>query len=298
MIGTLPKIVQDFIPTSTAHQRRQGIAMAYEYVTIHNTGNPSSNAAGERAWLVSKDNDRQASWHYCVDEKQAINAIPENEVAWHAGDGNGNGNRKSVSIEVCESGNQDIVYKNAVGLAAYLLNKKGLGIDRLKKHQDWSGKYCPRLLIPIWPQFVSDVKATLDSLNTKPTEVKGDPIMKGKVVNTDTLNIRSGPSTNNSVVGTLSAGQSVDIFAEKDGFYQIGTGKWVGVKYVEKIVEPAKTTTPPAAAPAAWKLEGINYLHEHGFLDDAAGWSAKIDENMPVWAVTTILANIAKKLGG
>lgn len=45
-----------------------------------------------------------------------------------------------------------------------------------------------------------------------------------------------------------------------------------------------------------WKFEGLNYLHEKGLLNDIEGWKKKIDEPMPVWAVTILLAKMYKKL--
>jgi len=48
--------------------------------------------------------------------------------------------------------------------------------------------------------------------------------------------------------------------------------------------------------PHAWKYEGVNYLHKNNLLNDLVGWSNKIDEDMPVWAVTLILANVHRDL--
>lgn len=135
------------IPKSTPNDRRPGIAMEPEYLTIHSTANPDSTAQNERDWLTNPSNTRTASWHLVVDENEAIEAIPQNEVAWHAGDGkNGTGNNKSISIEICESGNRQKTIENAVKLSAQILRERGWGIERLRRHYDWSGKHCPRIL--------------------------------------------------------------------------------------------------------------------------------------------------------
>lgn len=136
----------DHIPRSTPHNRRPGLTMAPTTITIHNTGNPTSTARNERAWLTNPANDRTASYHIVVDEREAIECIPLNEVAWHAGDGNGDGNRKSIGIEICESGNYAQTLDNAATLVAKLLKERGWGVDRLRRHYDWSGKICPRLM--------------------------------------------------------------------------------------------------------------------------------------------------------
>ena len=95
--------------------------MSPQYITIHSTGNPKSTAMNERAWLTNPNNNVTASWHICVDEKEAVEAIPLNEVAWHAGDGgSGTGNRRSISIEICESGDRAKTLENAIKLTANL----------------------------------------------------------------------------------------------------------------------------------------------------------------------------------
>jgi N-acetylmuramoyl-L-alanine amidase len=137
----------DHIPKNTAHNRRPGQLINVQYLTIHSTGNPSSSAKGERAWLTNNENQRTASFHVVVDEKQVIECIPFNEVAWHAGDGNGSGNKKSISLEICESGNRPITLKNAVVLSAKILRDNSLDITSLKRHHDWATKQCPRILI-------------------------------------------------------------------------------------------------------------------------------------------------------
>lgn len=136
--------VVDHIPFSTDYNRRPNIKMVPNSITVHSTGNPSSNAKGERKWLENPTNKRTASWHYVVDEKDIIEAIPPDYVAWHTGDGNGQGNRASISIEMCESGNRQLVLKRTQELVRYLMNKHN--IRKVVRHYDWSKKNCPRIL--------------------------------------------------------------------------------------------------------------------------------------------------------
>lgn len=168
--------VVDHIPKSTPHNRRNGWVMKPEYITIHSTGNPRSTAKNERGWLTNPSNTRQASFHIAVDEKEAIECIPLSEVTWHAGDGrNGTGNRKTISIEICESGNREKTLENAVELTAKLLYERGWGIDKLRRHFDWSGKNCPRILNynnwKGWTKFKNDVQKELNKLKQPKKEV-------------------------------------------------------------------------------------------------------------------------------
>ncbi|MCR8645594.1 N-acetylmuramoyl-L-alanine amidase [Paenibacillus sp. N1-5-1-14] len=164
------KYLQDHIPKNTQFNRRTSYEMHPTYLTIHNTGNSTSSARNERNWLTNPFNKRTASFHIIIDENEAIECIPLNEVAWHAGDGNGDGNRRSIGIEICESGNYEQTLENAVQLVASMLRKRGWGVDRLRRHYDWSGKICPRLMYDSgkwtgWHKFVAAVDTQLKEVN-------------------------------------------------------------------------------------------------------------------------------------
>lgn len=163
--------IVDHIPRSTPCNRRPGNTMSATTLTIHTTGNPTSTARNERGWLTNPSNDRTASYHIVVDEREAIEVLPLNENAWHAGDGNGDGNRKSIGIEICESGNYAKPLENAADLVAKMLKERGWGVDRLRRHYDWSGKICPRLMYDGgkwtgWTKFKAEVEKRMK------TEVK------------------------------------------------------------------------------------------------------------------------------
>lgn len=145
--------------------------MAATSITIHNTSNPSSTAANERGWLTNPANARTASFHIVVDEREAIECIQLNESAWHAGDGSGmlSGNRTSIGIELCESGDYAKTLRNAAKLVAKLLLERGWGVDRLKRHYDWSGKICPRLMYDngSWTGWQLFKQQVADSMGTR-----------------------------------------------------------------------------------------------------------------------------------
>ena len=174
----LPKFVFDLpysvdhIPTTTAHNRRPGTAMTPEYLTIHSTDNLRSSARNERSWLTNSTNTRTASFHVVVDEKEAIECIPFNEKAIHA---YWQGNRKSIGLEICESGDRAKTRENAVLLSAKILRDYNWDISKLKRHYDWPKqngfrKNCPQILIlaahqnkaeQTWDWFKSEVKKLL-----------------------------------------------------------------------------------------------------------------------------------------
>ena len=161
---------QDHIPKKKG--KRPGTAMKPQYLTIHSTGNPSSTAKNERAWLTNPSNTRTASWHIVVDEREAIEAIPLNEVAYHAG--TAAGNNTSIGLEICESGNREKTLAHAAEVAASILKKYGWGVDRLRRHYDWSGKNCPRILSANnwagWNDFKKLVQKELSKMSNTPSK--------------------------------------------------------------------------------------------------------------------------------
>ncbi|PAE66174.1 N-acetylmuramoyl-L-alanine amidase [Bacillus subtilis] len=150
--------------------------MKAEYITIHNTANDAS-AANEISYM--KNNSSSTSFHFAVDDKQVIQGIPTNRNAWHTGDGtNGTGNRKSIGVEICYSKSGGARYKAAEKLAikfvAQLLKERGWGIDRVRKHQDWNGKYCPHRILSEgrWNQVKAAIEKELKALGGETSSSK------------------------------------------------------------------------------------------------------------------------------
>lgn len=179
------KIVNNFVP-ARMYKYKAPYAMTPQYVTVHNTGNTAS-ARNEVAYMNSNYN--YTSYHVAIDDKEAVQAVPFNRNAWHAGDGNGNGNRKSIGIEICYSmdngysGSKSARYKkaeeNAALYIAHVLHQYGWGMDRLKRHYDWSGKDCPHKMhaTGTYQAFRNRVQAHLNALK-KGSTAPAKPVTK------------------------------------------------------------------------------------------------------------------------
>ena len=165
------KYIVDHIPKTS--KKRPGYRLVPEYLTIHSTGNPKSTARNERDYLTNPENTTATGWHICIDDTMAIEAIPLNEVAWHAGDGTeGKGNRASIGIELAESGDRQKMLVNAAILIAKMLHERDWGVDRLRRHYDWIGKTCPRIFYDNgtwkgWHDFKASVANELSKLTNK-----------------------------------------------------------------------------------------------------------------------------------
>ncbi len=139
-------------------------------IVVHNTANDAT-ARNEISYMTT--NDQETSFHYAVDDQEIVQGIPENRNAWHAGDGNGKGNREGIGIEICysKSGGERFTKaeENAADLITDILNRYNWDIDKVTKHQDYSGKYCPHRTLDLgWDRFLNMIKERLSQTRERP----------------------------------------------------------------------------------------------------------------------------------
>lgn len=190
-------------------------SMTPEFVVVHNTANDAS-AQNEVKYMISNNN--QVSFHFAVDDKEVVQGLPLDRNAWACGDGaNGKGNRKGIQVEICYSKNGGVRFenaeKNAAKFIAQLLKERGWGVDKVKKHQDFSNKYCPhRTLDKGWASFVNMVKDYLNELNKPVQSTQSSSIFVGdKVkVKTTATHYATGQSMASFVKGSTYEVTKVD----------------------------------------------------------------------------------------
>lgn len=193
-----------------------------KYITFHNTANDAS-ADAEIRYMIG--NTSSTSYHFAVDDKEVVQGIPTDRNAWHCGDGDGvnSGNRTSIGVEVCYSKSGGGKYKAAEKLAikfiAQLLKERGWGVDRVRKHQDWSGKYCPHRVLAEgrWEEVKAAIAAELKALGGKTSKPAA-----------------SAPKTAGSTY-TVKKGDTLSEIAEKTGVSMAKLQSYNGIKNANKI---------------------------------------------------------------
>lgn len=75
-------LITQMLVSSSKYSRKCPYAMTPEGITIHNTANDAS-AKNEISYMIGNNN--QTSFHYAVDDCQAVQGIPENRNSWNAG---------------------------------------------------------------------------------------------------------------------------------------------------------------------------------------------------------------------
>lgn len=195
-------------------------------IVVHNTANDAS-ARNEVKYM--QDNKSQTSFHYAVDDKEVIQALPLNRNSWNAGDGrNGKGNREGISIEICysKSGGSRFILaeKRAAKLIAEILDQRGWDISKVTKHQDYSGKYCPHRTLDMgWNRFLKMIEAE------RKTSFKVR-------VTADSLNYRAGAGVQYKINGVIKDQGVYTIIDKKNGWGKLKSGAgWINLKYTKSV---------------------------------------------------------------
>jgi N-acetylmuramoyl-L-alanine amidase len=151
---------------------RPGYPMIAKSITVHETANTDKGAdAMMHARFVQNGGGSEGvSFHYCVDDHQAVRIVPDTENAWHAGDGaNGTGNRTSIAIETCvnSDGNWAKTKQNLAKLVAQLCAAHDFTPDsaHIVQHNHWSGKDCPHIIRAegSWNTILANVAGLLNT---------------------------------------------------------------------------------------------------------------------------------------
>ena len=216
-------------------------------ICVHNTANDAS-AMAEVSYMLGNNN--KVSFHAAVDNYRVVTGLPFDRSCFAAGDGRyGKGNANKINIEICYSKSGGERFEEAEDLAAcyiaYLLKQYGWGIERVYKHQDFSGKYCPHRTLDLgWERFLNKIREQL-GIQIKPVENNqnysgGSDEPVRKYVNGSTIENIYADTALTKKIGHLSPRETCDCFGifnnrpmvryKVDGSnnYKIGFAKWKG----------------------------------------------------------------------
>ncbi|MGE7809185.1 MULTISPECIES: N-acetylmuramoyl-L-alanine amidase family protein [Lysinibacillus] len=113
-------------------------------ICIHETDNTNKGSeADNHARLQANGNSRQASWHWSVDDKEAVQSFTHDYQCWAAG--STKGNNEAIQIEMCVNSDGDYVktVQNTASLVAKILKDENLTVNDVVQHNFYSGKNCP-----------------------------------------------------------------------------------------------------------------------------------------------------------
>lgn len=219
-----------------------------KYIVIHNTG---TRAPAKNNCIYFGGENRFASADYFIDKDGSIykfNANCAKYYSWHCGDGRGQYgifNENSIGIEVvsaCEKFTDEQI-ASLKKLVNAIQSDYGVKDEHVVRHYDASHKLCPWYYCgnsnkdKRWRELWREITSTSKSKSNKSPKVKGKS--KGDsykvTITCESLNIRSGPGAEYSVVGNVIKGINYTIVETKDGWGKLmsGTG-WICLKYTKK----------------------------------------------------------------
>ncbi len=168
------KIRKNIVSKSIADSVTYNGTNTKTYLIIHETDNTNKGAdADAHGRLQANGNSRSASWHYSVDDKEAVQSFSDSTQCWAAG--NAHYNKHGIQIETCVNSDGD--YKKAVSntaeLAKEIMAKHGIPLKHVLQHHDASLKNCPRNLRSgakgvTWAQFKAMLTGSTAAVEDKP----------------------------------------------------------------------------------------------------------------------------------
>jgi N-acetylmuramoyl-L-alanine amidase len=187
---------QMMIPQGNANRPGSKLNPAPLWITIHETANPSPGADAEMHAIFVRNGGgtEGVSFHGTVDDHEAIQMLPADEVGYHAGDGCNSrtddlGCFQSFAIETCVNAGSSWsqTKKNLVDYCAAIITgdpridfagRKGqFSVDRIAQHNKWSGKNCPAKIRAegSWNSILAAIRARVAEIEGGTTPVPEPP---------------------------------------------------------------------------------------------------------------------------
>ena len=142
-----------------------------EYIVIHYTSNQGDTAKNNADYFAREKVG--ASAHYFCDENEIWQSVKDSDTAWHCGAKTYRHpdcrNANSIGVEICMNDKTGAVRQGSIATAAelvcYLMQRYGVPVDRVIRHYDVTGKYCPGPMVDdpaLWTAFKQSLTQTED----------------------------------------------------------------------------------------------------------------------------------------
>lgn len=142
-----------------------------EYIVIHYTSNQGDTAKNNADYFARES--VSAGAHYFCDESEIWQSVLDADTAWHCGAKTYRHpdcrNANSVGVEICMNDKTGAVRQGSINTAAelvrYLMQRYSVPVDRVIRHYDVTGKYCPGPMVDdpaLWAAFKQSLTQTED----------------------------------------------------------------------------------------------------------------------------------------
>lgn len=223
-------IRQKLVSNAQAAKITNGKYNAKKYIVVHETDNTDVGAdADAHARLQFNGNTRDASWHWQVDDKEAVQSFTHDWACWATG--TLKGNNEGIQVEICVNSDGDYIkaLQNAASLIAQIMKDENISMQQIVQHNYFSGKNCPRKIragIVPWSNFLQMI------VNADPLQIvkPNRNVLKYRIL-TGTYSIRKDAENAAKVMRTRFGWIT---YIEKDeNMFRIKTGTFSGISDVQ-----------------------------------------------------------------
>ncbi|ANS45932.1 N-acetylmuramoyl-L-alanine amidase [Bacillus thuringiensis] len=278
------------IPDVPKTPYRYGVG-AYEGVVAHSTATPEAPAINiqryeTRTW-------RSAFVHYAVDWNETIQIADTNYIAYGAGLV---ANKRFVHVELCETADYAKFkrsYEKYVRLLASILKRNNLSVEKglwthddVRKYLGGTDHEDPIAYLRSHgvseSQFRSDVeRAYCDGDVAQPRE-PSIPTQGIAYILGNNVNLRKGPGTNNDVIRQLNTPESYQVWAEKDGWLNLGGDQWVNYNPDYIRFEKKETANSVTGKRVVAKVNNLRFYHSPSWEDSAVAGTVDAGEGFMI----------------
>lgn len=217
------------------------------YIVIHETDNPSKGAGARRHALAQKNGNLSTSVHYYSGSDGVYQAAEHSDGTYSIGKEYGGNhsikdatNRNSINIEICVNadGDYNVARVNAIELVKYLIQTTGIPAERVIRHYDAKGKYCPRKMLDtpsLWEYFKKQIGGAVQ--NPAPvTEILTGTVVTQK----DPLVLRDAPNGNK--LTTIPKGATITVLEQGTDWHRVSYNGYTGYSAAKYIALNTSTS--------------------------------------------------------
>lgn len=213
------------------------------YIVIHETDNYANGAGAQRHAQAQKNGNLSTSVHYYAGSDGVYQTAEHSDGTYSIGKEYGGNhsikdatNRNSINIEICVNadGDYNVARANAIELVKYLIQTTGIPAERVIRHYDAKGKYCPRKMLDN-PSLWEDFKAQIGGAVQNPAPVA--EILTGTVITQkDPLVIRSTPEKKDeNKLTSIPKGATITILEQGTEWHRVSYNGYTGYSAAKYI---------------------------------------------------------------
>lgn len=216
------------------------------YIVVHETDNYANGAGAQRHAQAQHDGNLDTSVHYYSGSDGVYQAAEHSDGTFSIGKEYGNHsikdatNRNSINIEICVNpdGDYNVARQNAIELVKYLIQTTGIPAERVIRHYDAKGKYCPRKMLDN-PSLWEDFKNQIGGAVQNPSPVA--EIITGTVVTQkDPLVLRNTPNGNKMT--SVPKGATITILEQGAEWHRVSYNGYTGYSAAKYIALNTNTS--------------------------------------------------------